>query len=137
MTARIKGGGPLSARARLGLHLSSIFLEQAGIDFLQRGEPEKAIPNLMVAAAVYPRNAGAAYNAACALALTGRTELSLQQLRSAAEGLFSDVERLDSDPDLASIRALPEFAAVRDRVVRNRDQGLAPERYPFLGEDEP
>lgn len=137
MKARMDGGGRLSARARLCLHLSSIFLEQAGVDFLQRGRPEEAIPNLMVAVAVYPKNAGAAYNAACALALTGKAELCLQQLRSAAESHFNDVERLDSDPDLASIRTLPEFAAIRDRVVHNRDQGLAPERYPFVAEDEP
>jgi hypothetical protein len=137
MKARMEGGGPLSTRARLGLHLSSIFLEQTGVDFLQRGDPERAIPNLMVAAAVYPGNAGAAYNAACALALTGKPELCLQQLRSAAEGGFNDVELLDSDPDLASIRALPEFAALRDRVVRNREQGRAPERYPFVAEGEP
>ncbi len=137
MRALMDGGGPLSARARLCLHLSSVFLEQGGVDLLRGGHPEEAIPNLMVAVAVFPGNASAAYNAACALALTGKPELALQQLRSAAEGRFNDLDLLDSDPDLFSIRGLPEFAAIRDRVAGNRDRGLAPERYPFLGEDEP
>jgi tetratricopeptide (TPR) repeat protein len=137
LTALMNGGGPLATRARLCLHLHSVFLEQGGIDLLQRGLPEEAIPNLTVAAAVYPGNASAAYNAACALALTGKPEQAIERLRSAAEHGFNRVELLDSDADLASIRGRPELSAIRERVVLNHEKGLKPESYPFAGEDEP
>lgn len=49
----------------------------------------------------------------------GITELALGYLQLAADHGFADLDRVKEDPALADARALPAFAAVRDRIAAN------------------
>jgi Zn-dependent protease len=57
-----------------------------------------------------------AYNAACAHARAGRPIDGLAWVERAIESGYRDVEHLEADEDLASVRSLPEFAELRDRA---------------------
>lgn len=50
-----------------------------------------------------------AYNAACSLARLGRIDDGIEWLRLAVAGGFRDREKLQTDPDLASLRSDPRF----------------------------
>ena len=63
------------------------------------------------------RAPAASYNAACALARLGRSREACERLGLAVKAGFGGVGMLDADPDLASVRDLPEFAALRRRVM--------------------
>ena len=52
---------------------------------------------------------GTLYNLACGYALLGRKDQALDRLREATEAGFSDVDQLEADPDLESIRDVPGF----------------------------
>jgi hypothetical protein len=80
---------------------------------------------------VYPPNAVAAYNAACAFALGGEDEMALRFLGAAARHGFNDSELLASDRDLASVRSRPGFESILDQVRRNQAAGIEPEVYDF------
>jgi hypothetical protein len=58
------------------------------------------------------------YNLACALARSGRGDESLEWLEKAAAAGFSQLEQLDGDPDLASLREDPRWQQVRQAVER-------------------
>jgi thiol-disulfide isomerase/thioredoxin len=53
----------------------------------------------------------ALYNDACALAVGGNPSAALAALKEANSAGFSDDKLLHSDPDLVTVRALPEFEA--------------------------
>jgi carboxyl-terminal processing protease len=55
---------------------------------------------------------GILYNLACGYALLGEPEKGLDSLRRAVDAGFSDVDQLDQDPDLASIRSDPRFRSI-------------------------
>lgn len=76
-----------------------------------------------------PTSAEAHYNLACALAMQGRKDEALQTLTKSAAFGFSDAALLDTDPDLASLRDMPAFAAVKAVVAlatRSPAPGAAP-----------
>lgn len=56
-----------------------------------------------------PRVATAAYNIACAYALLGKNDHSLQWLNAALKEGFDDWNLMSTDSDLEAIRSLPEF----------------------------
>ena len=60
------------------------------------------------------------YNLACAEALAGRSNDALRSLRRAIETGFSDPDHLANDPDLTSLRTLPEFRALIERLQKGR-----------------
>lgn len=64
-----------------------------------------------------PTSAEAHYNLACALAMQGRKDEALQTLTKSAAFGFADAALLDTDPDLASLRDMPDFAAVKAVVA--------------------
>jgi tetratricopeptide (TPR) repeat protein len=57
----------------------------------------------------------AQYNAACALALAGRTDAALDRLEKALAAGFASRERIESDADLSSLRSHPRYRALLDR----------------------
>lgn len=59
----------------------------------------------------------AAFNAACSLARDGATQPALEWLGRAVEHGFRDLEQLDGDEDLGSVRGLPAFSDIRRRMA--------------------
>jgi Zn-dependent protease len=57
-----------------------------------------------------------AYNAACCLARLGRVDEGLDWLSRALDAGFDDSAQLDSDPDIAALRADPRFERIRSRL---------------------
>ncbi|RME72575.1 MAG: hypothetical protein D6776_08545 [Planctomycetota bacterium] len=60
------------------------------------------------------------YNLGCSLALTGQPTAALDALERAIELGYDDAEHMAADPDLASLRDLPRFDALLERIVANR-----------------
>lgn len=56
------------------------------------------------------------YNLACARTRAGQTDLALKALGKALELGYSDLERVERDPDLSEIRAHPRFVNLLERV---------------------
>lgn len=57
------------------------------------------------------------YNLACIASLTGRSDDAIAHLRSAYDVGFLDVEWMEEDGDLASIRDLPGYQELRDEML--------------------
>jgi Zn-dependent protease len=57
-----------------------------------------------------------AFNAACSCALAGRSDDAFAWLQQAVDAGFTDTNLFDTDPDLASLRALPRFAELEARM---------------------
>ncbi|MCB9899178.1 MAG: tetratricopeptide repeat protein [Planctomycetes bacterium] len=76
------------------------------------------------------------YNLACIAALQGRVDEALVSLRKAVDSGFADVDWMDQDGDLASVRARPEYdelrgqlgAAPRQAADEPQDELVAPSR---------
>jgi tetratricopeptide (TPR) repeat protein len=60
--------------------------------------------------AILPNDAIVVYNFACSLAMNGATEAALAQLDHALELGYLDFSHLEIDPDLESVRQLPQYA---------------------------
>ncbi len=93
---------------------------QHGISFYIRKNYKMAEHYYQRALAVDPSHVVAHYNLACAVALQGRKIESLNHLRSAVENGFGDLEALDHDADLSSLRSLPEFKELRASAARRQ-----------------
>jgi hypothetical protein len=65
---------------------------------------------------------GVLYNQGCSQALAGDAESAMASLQDAVRAGFQDVKLLQTDPDLASLRELPEFAA----LLESLPSGTAP-----------
>lgn len=61
-----------------------------------------------------------AFNAACALARLGKTDEALSWLTIAVDGGYAEVTVLETDADIASVRALPQFADVLARARQKK-----------------
>jgi Zn-dependent protease len=66
-----------------------------------------------------------AYNAACSLCRMHKLQESLQWLERAIEAGYAKAKQLDEDEDLAEVRTLPEYAAVRAKLVREKTETAA------------
>jgi Zn-dependent protease len=66
-----------------------------------------------------------AYNVACAWARAGQPDRALRALDDAAQLGWADVAQLDADADLASLRDLAAYDAVRARIAANAALKLA------------
>lgn len=64
------------------------------------------------ASAGHPMNPGEFYNLACAQAVSGEGKDALKALRQAVEKGFYDLELLETEKDLDSIRKAPQFASL-------------------------
>jgi hypothetical protein len=74
------------------------------------------------------RDSNHLYNYACCLARLGRDEEALQALAAASEHGFTNPRHAAADPDLARLRALPEFARILSGMQR-----ASTEIYPAHG----
>ncbi len=91
-------------------------LELHGTVLLRLLRFDEAVQAFRRQAALPGQEASGRYNEACALAVAGRTEAALDALEAAVGAGFADAERLRDDPDLASLRHEPRFAAVAARA---------------------
>jgi tetratricopeptide (TPR) repeat protein len=66
--------------------------------------------------ALRPADPEVRYNLACSLTLSRKFEQAAAELSSALELGFDDVHSLQSDPDLADLRAHPAFRPIRARL---------------------
>jgi Zn-dependent protease len=57
-----------------------------------------------------------AYNIACAYARVGRNDEAMEWVKRAVEAGFDQRETLDSDPDIAALRARPEFDSIWQKL---------------------
>lgn len=82
------------------LQVENLFFEQG------QNDPARKIAELR-----YHKtgNAGAAYNVACAYSRLGQSKEAFEWLRRAKEGGFNEKKQMNEDPDLASLRDLPEW----------------------------
>jgi len=64
-----------------------------------------------------------AYNAACSHARAGRAEEGLSWLERAVDAGYHDLAHLESDEDLAAVRALEGFGTLRSRLRAARSRG--------------
>ncbi len=67
-----------------------------------------------------PGDSIAAYNAACARALSGEVAAALEWLRRAGEAGFAGTRSIDEDPDLESVRELAGFEEAVAGIRANR-----------------
>jgi tetratricopeptide (TPR) repeat protein len=63
-------------------------------------------------AELLPRDAVVRYNLACSLAMQGAPEQAVAELRRAIELGYNDLGQLEVDPDLESVRGLPQYQAL-------------------------
>lgn len=68
----------------------------------------------------HPMNPGEYYNLACACAVSGKGKDALKVLRLAVEKGFDDIELLESNKDLDSLRGMREFAAIVEELKSRR-----------------
>ncbi len=100
-------------------------LVQAGNSARRVGLPDRTRAYLTKAETLRPDSWLPRYNLACLEALSGRTPEALALLRAAADRGLDDAALLRGDPDLASLRAAPEFRALLDRMA-GREQAGSP-----------
>lgn len=86
---------------------------QAGAFFAGAFEPALTLGRLLFERFGQPH---AAFNVACCLARLERPEEALEWVGKSLDAGLTDGELLDGDEDLASVRALPGWSAVRARV---------------------
>ncbi len=65
------------------------------------------------------------YNAACCQALSGNPQNAIALLDRASTVSLLAIKDVEADTDLASVRALPEWQALRQRIVAREDAQLA------------
>jgi Tetratricopeptide repeat len=87
-----------------------------GVTFRMRDDLAEALRWYKRALAVDPDFGDAYYNMACVYALQGRRALALRYLQIAAVNGYASAEGIDADPDLAALRATPEYRALRERL---------------------
>ena len=58
-----------------------------------------------------------AYNTACSHSRAGRADEGLAWLERAVEAGYQDLDHLESDEDMAAVRALAGYTLIRDRVT--------------------
>lgn len=107
--ALIRAGREADARAVPGVDMARAYIAAERVHYVRKdyvaaaGAAEGAFRE-------QPR-AEYAYTAACAWALAGKTEDALRMLQLAAQNGFHDTETAETDADLKSLRARPEFQA--------------------------
>ncbi|MFO0907580.1 MAG: redoxin domain-containing protein [Isosphaeraceae bacterium] len=105
--------------------------------FLKSGDAMRRLRDLKVELTVEERNflPAVLYNEACTLALTGDNSRALKVLTDAYDSGFGRVELLDADPELDSLRKLPEFQALQHREEKRAIEatlaGTKPFRFDF------
>lgn len=97
----------------------------AAIMQLHLGDPEAGRRNIATALSMRPDDYGTLYNAACFHALAGEPEQALDLLERAISTGEGFPEWIAHDDDLASLRHLPRYHALIERLARSP----GPERF--------
>jgi TolB-like protein/tetratricopeptide (TPR) repeat protein len=82
------------------------------VSLCRLGEPAEGLAWARRALEIDPTDAGVRYNVACLYALEGRREEAIQCLEECIRLGFANVEWIARDPDLASLRGEPRWAAL-------------------------
>lgn len=98
---------------------------QAGVAAHREGQPAAARAHLHAAAEARADAWEPLYNLACVEAVAGRPEPALDALAAAADRGLARVALLDADPDLATLREQPRFAALRAQVAAQAQEAAA------------
>lgn len=85
------------------------------------GKKQEALRWASRALEIDPHDAGIQYNVACVFAVAGETERALDCLEAARTAGFGNREWLEKDPDLASLRGHPRFAALMTAVASSEE----------------
>jgi tetratricopeptide (TPR) repeat protein len=136
LQTRMAGSGPYAERARHALHLAVLYLAQRAAEMVRSGELDEARDMYIAARIIFPDYPIPAYNAACLFARAGDTESAIKLLRDAAAHRFDNLELLRTDPDLETLRGLPELAEIERDVQQNQEQGIAPPLPPWVEADQ-
>ena len=83
---------------------------------IQLGQGERGLEWARRALAMDPEDSGVLYNVACAYAQQGQIEEAIAILEKAIENGFGHKEWLENDSDLESLRGLPRFRALVERI---------------------
>jgi phospholipase/carboxylesterase len=87
---------------------------------LERRAWDKAIAVGVTLAELQRDSAATAYNLACAYAMTGQEIAAAAWLKRAASAGFSGLHLVTTDPDLATVRGLPDYLEALQRIRENR-----------------
>ncbi|MFB3906805.1 MAG: hypothetical protein ACE15D_00225 [Candidatus Eisenbacteria bacterium] len=101
--------------------IQSIYVRAANVfpvRLLKEGRVDHAIPMLLAATFLRPERPVGWYNLGAALARQGDREAAMRALRRAVDLGFRDWERMQSDPDLESLRGSEAF----EELLRNRSE---------------
>jgi tetratricopeptide (TPR) repeat protein len=110
LETRVRRGGWEGATAgRILNRLRSVFGFYMARDMLAKGRYDQAAVALGVALAIDDRDPVARYNLACALARSGQPDAALDSLERAVELGFRDLEHIEADPDLESLRGAERY----------------------------
>jgi Tfp pilus assembly protein PilF len=85
------------------------------IAYMQTGKLNKAQADLSEAVRLAPKDPFAHYNLAALYSRQNQMDLALDELDSALAADFNDYDALRTDPDLANLRAQPEFRQVLEK----------------------
>ena len=97
---------------------------QAGSCERRLGRAGEAMALFRRAEQVHPEGWVATYNRACLEAAMGQPQVALATLSALADRGFQQARLVDNDSDLAAVRKLPQFPAVRKRIgAASDDEG--------------
>lgn len=91
-----------------------------GIRYLTIKKYDKAIAEFNRVLEVQPENEIALYNLACAYALRGEKETALDYLEKSVAAGFEDVDHIEKDKDLESLRAEPRYRKIVEALRARR-----------------
>jgi tetratricopeptide (TPR) repeat protein len=84
--------------------------------YLAAKRPEKAASSFERVLPYAPKNPTLLYNTACAYSLAGNADKAIEMLDRAVTSGYKDKTGLTADPDLASVRGDPRFAAILKKL---------------------
>jgi tetratricopeptide (TPR) repeat protein len=87
-----------------------------GVTFYARGDLDEALAWYKRSLEADPRFGDAFYNMACIYALQQHKDLAFRYLRMAALNHYSERDAMEKDPDLASLRAEPQWRELLDQM---------------------
>ena len=92
-------------------------LQALGNDYTARGYYEKGLWVDQKLSKLCPSDPVVFYNLACSWALIGETDEAFLALRTAVERGYDDVQYLNSDPDLRTLRTDPRYGGILELMA--------------------
>ena len=95
-------------------------LQALGNNYTARGYYEKGLWVDQKLSKLCPEDPVVFYNLACSWALIGETDEAFLALKTAVERGYDDVQYLNSDPDLRTLRSDPRYEEILDLLAARR-----------------